>query len=87
MLTTLSTMSTYEANECKNRADASTQALKDYYQQPDASEFNFSEALDALVTLTDWSQKKSVHVKQQKKVLELSNRPTLALYMGIPDQL
>ena len=26
-------------------------------------------------------------MEQQKKLLELSNRPTLALYMGIPDQL
>ena len=31
MLTTLSTMNTYEANECKNRTNASTQALKAYY--------------------------------------------------------
>ena len=53
MLTAFSTMSTNEANECKNRADASTQALKAYYQQPGTSEFNFNEALDALVTLTD----------------------------------
>ena len=53
MLTTLSTVSTYEANECKNRADVSTEALWAYYQQPGASQFNFNEALDALVTLTD----------------------------------
>ena len=25
-------------------------------------------------------------MEQQKKILELSNRPNLALYMGIPDQ-
>ena len=67
-------------------ADSSNQALKAYYPQPVASEFNFIEAQDALVTLTDWSQK-TVHVEQQKKFLELSNRPTIALYMGIPDQL
>ena len=53
MLTTFSTVSTYEANEWKNTASASTQALKAYYQQPGASQFNFNEALDALVTLTD----------------------------------
>ena len=57
MLTTLSTMSTQEANECKNRADAPTQALKAYNQQLGTSQFNFNEALDALVTLTDRSQK------------------------------
>ena len=53
MLTTLSTMCTHEADECKNRADASTQALKAYCQPPRASQFNFNEALDALVKLTD----------------------------------
>ena len=86
MLTTLSTMSTQEANECKNRADASTQALKAYYQQLEPSKYNFNEALDALVTLTDKLQK-TVHAEQQKKFLELNNKPTLALYMGFPDQL
>ena len=57
MLTTLSTMSNHKANECKNRASASTQALNAYYQQPGAWEFNFNEALDALLTLTDQSKK------------------------------
>ena len=33
MLNTLSIMSTHEANECKNHTDASTQALRTYYQQ------------------------------------------------------
>ena len=47
---------------------------------------NLNEALDALVTLTDRSQK-TVHSEQQKKFLELSNKPTLALYMGFPEQL
>ena len=32
-------MSTEEANECKNRADASTQALNAYYQQPGAAQY------------------------------------------------
>ena len=32
MLTTLSTMRTHEANECKNRANAFIQALKVYHQ-------------------------------------------------------
>ena len=32
MLSTLSHMSTQEADECKNCADASTQAFKTYYQ-------------------------------------------------------
>ena len=50
-------MSTKEANECRMRADASSQALKAYYQQPGASQYNFNKALDALVTLTDRSQK------------------------------
>ena len=63
MLNTLSTLSTHEANECKNRDDASTQTLKAYYQQPGALDFNFNEALDALVTLTDQSQK-TVHTEQ-----------------------
>ena len=85
MLTTLSAMHTQEANECKNRADGSTQGLKAYYQQPGASQYNFNEPLDALVTLTDRS-KKTVHAEQQKKCLELSNNPTLALYMGFPNQ-
>ena len=53
MLNTLLAMSSNEATKCKNQADASTQALKAYYQPLDASEFNFNEALDALVTLTD----------------------------------
>ena len=79
-------MSTQEANECKTRVDASTQALRTYYQQEGASLYNLNEALDALVTLTDIS-KKTVHSEQQKRFLELSNKPILALYMGFPDQL
>ena len=78
MLNTLSQMSNYEADECENQADASTQALRTYYQQVGASQFNLNEALDALATLTDRSQK-TVHSEQQKKFTELSNRPTLAL--------
>ena len=34
MLRTLSLMSSEEANNCKERADASTQALRAYYQNP-----------------------------------------------------
>ena len=86
VLTTLSVMVTEEADECKNRAYASMQALKAYYQQLGESQYNFNEALDALVTLTGGSQK-TVHAKQQNIFLELSNKPTLALYMGFPDQL
>ena len=51
-----------------------------------AAQYNFTEALDALVTLTDRSQK-TIHSEQQKKFLELSNKPTIALYMGFPEQL
>ena len=65
--------------------DASTQALRAYYQQPMASQYNLNEALDALVTLTDRSQK-HVHAEQEKKFLELSNKPSLALYTGCPEQ-
>ena len=79
-------MSNYEADECKHWVDASTQALRTYYQQAGASQFNLNEALDTLVTLTDRSQR-TVHSEQQKKFTELSNRPTLALYMGFSDQL
>ena len=86
MLNTLSIMSTQEADECKTHADASTQALITCYQQEVASSYNLNEALDALVTLTDRPQK-TVHSEQQKRFLELSNKPTLALYMGFPDQL
>ena len=50
-----------------------------------ASQYNLNEALDALVTLTDRSQK-LVHAEQQKKFLELSNKPSLALYTGCPEQ-
>ena len=86
MLSTLSAMSTQEATECKTHADASTQALRTYYQQEGASSYNLNEVLDALVPLTDRSQK-TVHAEQQKRFLELSNRPTIALYMGFPEQL
>ena len=57
MLKTLSLMSSEEADNCKERADATTQALKAYYQQPAASQYNLDEALNALVTLTERSQK------------------------------
>ena len=57
MLNTLSQMSTEEANQCKDRTDASTQALKAYYQQHGATQYNFNEPLDALVSLIDRSQK------------------------------
>ena len=86
MLNTLSIMSTHEANECKTHTDTSTQALRTYYQQEGVAQNNLNEAHDALVTLTERSQK-TVHSKQQKRFLELSNKPTLALYMGFPDQL
>ena len=85
MLRTLSLMSSEAANNCKERADASTQALSAYYQQPIASQHNLIEALDVLLTLTDRSQK-LVHAEQQKKFLEFSNKPSLALYTGCPDQ-
>ena len=52
-------MSTQEANECKTCVDASTQALRTYYQQEGVSSYNLNEALDALVTLTDRSQRES----------------------------
>ena len=68
-----------------HNSEANTQALRTYYQQ-EASSYNLNEAVDALVTLTDRSQK-TVHSEQQKRFLELSNKPTLALYMGFPDQL
>ena len=60
------------------------QALKAYYQQPAASQYNLDEAPNALVTLTE-SHKKLVHVEQQKKFLELSHKPSLALYSGCPE--
>ena len=84
MLKTLSLMSSDEAKNCKERADATTQALKAYYQQPVASQYNLDEALNGLVTLTERSQK-LVHVEQQKKFLELSHKPSLALYSGCPE--
>ena len=65
MLITLSRMSNHEADVHKNHADASTQALRTYYQQVGAAKYNLNEALDALVTLTDRSQK-SAHAEQQK---------------------
>ena len=85
MLRTLSLMSSEEAKNCKERADSSTQALRAYYQQPVASHYNLNEALDALNTLTDRSQK-LVHAEQQKKFLEFSNKPSMAFYIGCPDQ-
>ena len=84
MLKTLSLMSSDEAKNCKERADAVTQALKAYYQQPGASKYNLDEALNALVTLANRSQK-LVHAEQQKKFLEPSHKPTLALYNGCPE--
>ena len=58
-------MSSDKANNCKERADASTQALRAYYQQPTASQYNLNEELDAFVTLTDRSQK-LVHATAEK---------------------
>ena len=84
MLKTLSLMSSEEADNCKERADAKIQTIKAYYQQPGASKYNFDEALNALLTLTGRLQK-IVHVEQQKKFLELSHKPTLALYSGCPE--
>ena len=68
MLKTLSLMSSDEAKNCKERADSTTQALKAYYQQPAAAQYNLDEALNALVTLTERSQK-LVHAEQQKSSL------------------
>ena len=41
MLKTLSLMSSEEADNCKEREDAATQAIKAYYQQPGASKYNY----------------------------------------------
>ena len=84
MLKTLNLMSSDEAKNCKERADATTQALKAYYQQPAASQYNLDKALNALVTLTERSQN-LVHAEQQKKFLELSHKPSLAFYSGCPE--
>ena len=53
MLSTLSHMSTQEADECKSHADASTQALKTYYQQSGAAQYNLNEALPGCVSYFD----------------------------------
>ena len=50
ILKTLSLMSSEEANQCNERKDALTQALKAYYKQPRATQYNLNEALDALLT-------------------------------------
>ena len=84
MLKTLSLMSSEKANNCKERTNAATQALKAYYQQPAASQYNLDEALNALVTLTEKSQK-LLHAEQQKKFLEPSHKPSLSLYSGHPE--
>ena len=85
MLKTLSLMSSEEANNCKERANVLTQPLRAYYQQSVASQYNLDETLDALVTLTDRSQK-LVNAEQPKKFLELSQKPSMALYTGCPEQ-
>ena len=56
-----------------------------YYQQSAASQYNLDEILNALVTLTERSQK-LVHAELQKKFLERSQKPSLALYTGCPEQ-
>ena len=86
MLRLLSLMSSEEANNCKDRADASTQALRAYYQQPAASQYNLNEASDALVTLTDRSQK-LVHAEQQKKFLELRTNLLLHSVQAVQNNL
>ena len=68
----------------QRKSQCTTQALKAYYQQPAASQYDLDEALNALVTLTKRSQK-LVHAEQQKKFLELSQRPFLALFGGCPE--
>ena len=65
-------LNTVNANsQCKERVDASTQALKAYYKQLGTYQYNLNEALDALVTLTDRSQK-LVHAEQQKKFFRIN---------------
>ena len=58
-------MSNHEADECKNHADDSTQALRTYYQQAGAAQYNLNDSLDALVTLTDRSQKTSCRTTEE----------------------
>ena len=83
----MASMSEVEAQECTSRAEAATQALHVYYQQPRASAYNIDEDLDALVTLTEWGQK-AVHLEQQHRhYSELSGKPLVALYTDIPDHL
>ena len=53
MLTTLSTMSAYEASECKKQSQCFNPSPKGLLPKHSTSEFNFNEALDALVTLTE----------------------------------
>ena len=87
MLKTLSLMSSEEPSQCEERVDALTLALKAYYKQPGATQYNLNEALDALVTLTDRSQT-LIHAEQQKKFLELKPcKLSLALHMDCPEHL
>ena len=79
-------MSSEEANNCKERSNALTQAPRAYYQQSVASHYNLNEALDALVTLNDRSQETCTCRATQKKFLELSQKPSMALYTGCPEQ-
>ena len=67
MLKTLRLMSSEEANNWKWKSWCFTQALRAYYQQSAASQYNLDEALDVLVTLTDKSQK-LVHAETTEKV-------------------
>ena len=68
---------------CKSPADVSTQALKTYYQQVGAAQYNLNEALDALVTLIDPRKQ----LTQNKRNFWNCNKHTLTLYMGLPEQL
>ena len=85
ILNTPSVISKAEAIQCKSNTDAVTQALKAYYHQPDAR-FTFNEALEALITLAECSQK-TFHVEQHRNFLELSNKSSFVLYVRVPDDL
>ena len=79
-------MYSLEGSEYKGRANASIQALRTYYQTPQTHNFNLDEALHALITLIE-RQSQAIKPEQQNKFMELSKKPWLSSYTGIPDNL
>ena len=77
----MSDMFLTEEAKCKARENASSQAIRTYYHQAQAANYNWDKAFHDLVTLTEWEPN---HQDRTTKEIHFTVRsPKLSLYTRI----